>query len=164
MQRLLFLAIIFACSCSQFAHAADTVYKSVDASGHIVYSDNAPPQNKLEKRMTFEHMPSSPLPASVLRYQEEIRKALAEKPREASPQSTGPRLFTAAWCRYCRMAKAYLSQKGIAFQEIDIESPDGAQALARAGAGTGIPLLLWKGQKIQGYSEQGYDALMAQAQ
>ena len=46
-------------------------------------------------------------------------------------------------------------------KEYDIDTPDGKLAFAQANSGTGIPLLLWQGKKIQGFKKEGYDALFA---
>ncbi|MBS1189755.1 MAG: Glutaredoxin [Rhodocyclaceae bacterium] len=34
-------------------------------------------------------------------------------------------LYSASWCGYCRKAKAYLGERGIPYQEIDIDTPEG---------------------------------------
>ena len=71
-------------------------------------------------------------------------------------------LYSATWCGYCRKAKAYLAAKGVSYQEIDIDTPGGRAAFAQAGGGKGVPLLISKsGQRAQGFSPAGYDALLA---
>jgi len=71
-------------------------------------------------------------------------------------------LYSAAWCGYCKKARAYLADKGIAYREIDIDTPDGLAAFARAGGGgKGVPLLLAGGRRVQGFSLAAYDKLFA---
>jgi glutaredoxin 3 len=50
-------------------------------------------------------------------------------------------IYTTSWCPYCQSAKALLSKKGVAFEEIDVEAkPDQRQAMiARAGGRTSVP-------------------------
>lgn len=55
----------------------------------------------------------------------------------------------------------YLAQRGIAFREHDIDTPDGQLAFAQAGNASGIPLLLLGEQRVQGFSAAAYDALLA---
>jgi glutaredoxin len=70
-------------------------------------------------------------------------------------------LYSAAWCGFCKRAKAYLAGKGITYQDFDIDTKDGMTAFAQAGGGKGVPLLLARGQRVQGFSPAAYDALFA---
>jgi mycoredoxin len=36
------------------------------------------------------------------------------------------RMYTTTWCSDCRMAKMYLADRGISYEEIDIEQTPGA--------------------------------------
>lgn len=66
----------------------------------------------------------------------------------------------ATWCGYCKAAKAYLAQKGIAYRELDVDTPVGKAAFAQIG-GRGVPVLLTNGQRLSGFSAQSYDAVFA---
>lgn len=50
-------------------------------------------------------------------------------------------LYTTAWCPYCSAAKRLLKEKGVAFQEIDVERVQGARAtmVEKAGGRTSVP-------------------------
>lgn len=50
-------------------------------------------------------------------------------------------MYTTAWCPYCSAAKSLLKEKGVAFQEIDVEKSSGARAtmVQRAGGRTSVP-------------------------
>jgi mycoredoxin len=43
-------------------------------------------------------------------------------------------LYTTSWCPSCRMAKHYLSSKGLTFTEVDIERTPGAAEIVMAEA------------------------------
>ncbi|MBI4809200.1 MAG: glutaredoxin family protein [Nitrosomonadales bacterium] len=136
---------------------AETLYKSVGKDGKITYSDKPPAEDRIEKTIRSGSLPNTALPASTYSYVEQLRKK-----KVAAPARTGSVvLFTAPWCGYCKQAKAYLSARGIAFQEIDIDTRSGMAAFAEAGGGSGVPLLIAAGQSIQGFSASGYDALFA---
>lgn len=156
---LLLCAIAFA-----GAAPAQTVYKSVGPDGHVVYSDRAPTSGHLEKTMKFADLPSSALPATTASYMEEFRRThpAGEDAAAPSPSVNGVVLYSAAWCGYCRKAKAWLGAKGVAYQDVDIDTPSGMAAFAQAtGGGGGIPVLVAKGRKVKGFSAGAYDAIFA---
>jgi glutaredoxin len=110
--------------------------------------------------MKFENLPTSDLPASTASYVEQLRRLRAGA--SASLPTTGVVLYSASWCGYCRQAKAYLSSKAIAFQEIDIDTSSGMSNFAQAGgAGGGVPFLLAGGQSVRGFNAAAYDAFFA---
>jgi mycoredoxin len=39
------------------------------------------------------------------------------------------KMYTTSWCGDCRMAKMFLSERGIAYEEIDIETTPGAEEI-----------------------------------
>ncbi|HMH19669.1 MAG TPA: glutaredoxin family protein [Burkholderiales bacterium] len=157
MRKVIFIAFFAGFGMSQ----ADTVYKSVGPDGRTVYSQD-PPAGKAAKTLTFSNLPSTPMPESALRYRDELEKSMKKRLAEgARPRDfVLPTLFTAQWCGYCRQAKAYLAEKKVRYQEYDIDTADGMRAYVESGSGRGVPVLVWKGQKLQGFSRGAYDALV----
>ncbi len=137
---------------------ADMLYKSVGPDGTVTYSDKPLAGGQVEKTLEYTPGPSSPLPDYVLRYKEELEQQAKQRAAGAQPTDDTPQLFTASWCGFCRKAEAYLAGKGISYTEHDIETPDGMAALVRAGGGRGVPILAWRGKRVQGFSETSYDA------
>jgi glutaredoxin len=137
-----------------------TMYKSVTADGKIIYSDHPPSDGKVLKTITPDIVPSTALSVSAM---EQLRKLRALRPTAAAP-ANGIVLYSASWCGYCAKAKTYLAAKGIAYQEIDIDTPDGLASFAHAGGGKGVPLLLSGSQRIQGFSPAAYDQLFSSRQ
>lgn len=137
---------------------ADSMYKSVTADGRVVYSDRPPAEGKLVKAIQFEPGPSTPLPSI---YAEQLRRLRASAPAASAEPIRGVVLYSAAWCGYCKQAKAYLANKGIRYQEIDIDSEDGKLAFAKAGGGQGVPLLTAGGRRVVGFASVSYDQLFA---
>jgi len=150
---------------SAAAAGADTVYKSVGPDGRIIYSQEPPAGGKAAKTLNFSNLPSTPMPDSVLRYRDQLEKSMQKKLSETGkPREFAlPTLFTAQWCGYCRQAKAYLAEKMVRYQEYDIDTPDGMRAYVESGSGRGVPVLLWKGQNIRGFSRSAYDAVLGAA-
>lgn len=135
--------------------SAQAVYKSVGPDGRVVYSDQPPPGHRVVHSRTFDAGSGSALPASAT---EQLAKLKSLKP--AAPAGRDPVLYSAAWCGYCQKAKAYLAGKGIAYREIDIDTPDGLAAFAQAGGGRGVPLLVAGERRVQGFVPAAYDELL----
>jgi len=78
-------------------------------------------------------------------------------------------LYSTEWCGYCKKAKAYLSQREIAFTERDVEkSPDAARELkikatAAGIALGGVPVLDIRGTLVKGFNPSAIDAALAAA-
>ena len=127
---------------------AQSLYKSIGPGGKVIYSSHPPAGATVEKTLEFDTLPSSQV------------KPLASPSGSAVDLPAGDViLYAAPWCGYCRKAKAYLAEKGITYKEIDIDTDYGRNAFAQVGNGQGIPLLFAHGQRLQGYSEQAYNAL-----
>lgn len=46
------------------------------------------------------------------------------------------KMYTTSWCGDCRMAKMYLAEKGISYEEIDIEkTPEAAEIVMQVNEG-----------------------------
>lgn len=150
------------------ANMADaTVYKTVGPDGKVIYTDQPPADPKTAATLNINEQPSSPLPASVLKYQEQLAKSADKRLREPAAVranlSATPTLFSATWCGYCRKAKGYMASHKIAFQEIDIDTESGARAYFEAGGRSGVPMLIVDGRVTRGFSESSYNQVFAKA-
>ena len=142
--------------------AADTVYKVVGPDGEITYSDIPPADRARANTLEFRNLPSSPLPAHVLRFREQLEKSAEGRINAArATRASDAVLFTASWCGHCKRAKTHLAAAQIAYVEYDIESVDGMRAFINAGGSGGVPLLVAGDRRIQGYSAPAYDRLAA---
>lgn len=139
------------------AASAETLYKSVGPDGKVTYSDQ-PIAEGSEKPMKLSNSPASPVQESVVRYQRDLQKG-AETRLSATADGEA-QFFMAQWCGYCRQAKAYLNARKIAYREYDVDTPEGKNAFAQFGHG-GVPVLVWKGQRVQGFSQASYDTLFS---
>jgi glutaredoxin len=64
-------------------------------------------------------------------------------------------LYATDWCGYCKLTRRFLDQKGIPYNEFDIEKNAQARKAYEALGGRGIPLLDVNGTLIRGYSPEG---------
>ena len=69
-------------------------------------------------------------------------------------------MYAADWCGYCARARRLFDSKGVAYEEIDVDSVPGAQAQMRARTGrTSIPQIFINDEHIGGSDElQALDA------
>lgn len=160
MTRLSAFAVALAVITSASSVCAQKLYKSIGPDGKAVYSDRPPADGRVEKTMKFDNLPTSALPASAASYVEQLRRMQAGN--VAALPTAGIVLFSASWCGYCTKAKAYMSGKGIAYREVDIDTPDGMRSFAQSGgAGGGVPWLVAGGRNIRGYSPAAYDSFFS---
>jgi glutaredoxin 3 len=61
-------------------------------------------------------------------------------------------IYTQPWCPYCSRAISLLSDKGVAFREIDAQhgSAERAEAMRRSGGRTTMPQIFIDGRHIGG--------------
>jgi glutaredoxin len=151
------------CATLTFA-SSDKVYKSVDANGRVVYSQSPPAANAVgsasaAKVMEFNNLPASPLSAETLKFRADMEKNIATKAAAgfAPPAYAGAVLYSAKWCGYCKVAKAYLQKGGHAYQELDIDTPEGMRSFVQVLPKSGIPVLIKDGKRLNGFNQQAYD-------
>ena len=61
-------------------------------------------------------------------------------------------IYSAPWCRDCHIAKRWLAQNNIAFEEVNIdETPEAAQEIVRRTGKRAIPQFVVNGEWIQPY-------------
>jgi glutaredoxin 3 len=61
-------------------------------------------------------------------------------------------IYTTSWCPYCRTAKALLTKKGVAFEEIDVDGKAEIrlEMTRRAGGRTSVPQIFIGGKHVGG--------------
>ncbi|MGF1607729.1 MAG: glutaredoxin 3 [Rhodothalassiaceae bacterium] len=64
-------------------------------------------------------------------------------------------IYTRAWCGYCHRAKRLLTDKGVAFRElaVDTDAARRQEMVQRAGGRTSVPQIFIDGEHIGGCDE-----------
>ena len=157
------LITFFIFLCAATSVHAETLYKVIGTDGRVTYTDRPPADRTSITALKFTDAPVTRLPESVLKNQAEFAKGMQNQSAQTKKiDASGPTtLFIASWCGYCTQAKAYLRTKGIAFRELDIDTPAGGRAYFEAGGQRGVPLIMADGKRLSGFSTGAYDHFFA---
>lgn len=132
---------------------AQSIYRWTDAQGKVHYSSEPPAGAQARQVRARVNSYNAPV---------ELQTAPASAQPQAAP--AGPVvMYATSWCPYCAKARAYFSRKGIAFTEYDVEKSPTANAEFKRLGGRGVPLIHVGREKMSGFSEEGFDALLARA-
>jgi glutaredoxin len=125
---------------------ADQVYRWVDDTGKVHFSDRPPVGNS-----------ASDVEVRSYRGTPEISAVPAES---VAAQVT---LFTTSWCGYCKRARAYLNKVGIPFVEYDVERDAIGKRKYEKLNGRGVPVILVGDQRMNGFSAPSLEKLLRNA-
>lgn len=142
---------------------AAEVYKWIDKDGNVHFSD---------KQSAPRHAKPVQLSPSLNSYQSRALPASTPSPKVSAKQVNRSRqlpklrprqviLYSTVWCGFCKKAKAYFKQKGIAYTERDIEKSAQAKQEYQSLGGGGVPLILVGNKngtrKLSGFSVARFD-------
>ncbi len=64
------------------------------------------------------------------------------------------KIYTTPTCPYCKLAKSYMDEQGVAFEEIDVAADsDAAQEMVKASGQMGVPVIMVDDQVIVGWNK-----------
>lgn len=135
------------------ATAQADIYKWTDSNGKTHFSDAAPAEQKaqtitLDNINTFADVSISDAPAFQGFYQ-----------AESKPRVKNVVMFSTARCGYCKQARQYFNERGIAFTEKKIDSDPAAWEEYQQLNATGVPVILVGRKRMDGFSQGTFDQL-----
>lgn len=140
------IILIFIYSVLLASSAGAEVLKWIDDDGNVHYGDARQMRGRAEvvntKLSSYEHV--------------DITKT--------TRTSDDVTMYSTAWCGYCKKARQYFNQAGIAFTEYDIEKDQRARGAYDKLGGSGVPVILVGSAKMTGFSESRFDELYRQMQ
>ncbi|MBP7087869.1 MAG: glutaredoxin family protein [Candidatus Omnitrophica bacterium] len=72
------------------------------------------------------------------------------------------KVYSTPTCPYCKMAKEYLSSKGISYQNLDVSSDSAlAEEMVKVSGQMGVPVIVIDGNAIVGFDKSQIDELLA---
>lgn len=148
MSRILVFLIAFAAAAST---AAQTIYRWSDANGKVHYTSEPPASAKAS--VIRPRVSSYSAPAKV----EPVPGAPAAKAAQSVV------MYATSWCPWCAKARDFFARSGIAYVEHDIEKSASANAEFKRLGGRGVPLIVVGREKMSGFSEQGFEDMLARA-
>lgn len=116
------------------------MYKWTDEKGNVYYGDsnNKPKNVRSEKKVSERNTYTS---TSFERTNAVTDKVL---------------MYSAEWCGYCKKARKYFVANNIPFTEYDIEKDPIGKRRYRQIGGKGVPVIVYKDQRMNGFSETGF--------
>ncbi len=69
-------------------------------------------------------------------------------------------VYTSSTCPYCTMAKEYLNDKNVEFEERNVQTDSKARAELMAKGYTGVPVIDIDGEEIVGFDKARIDTLL----
>lgn len=131
------LAVVLAASTGLGTTAQAQIYRSVDAAGNIVYSD--------QPAAGADALTGTRAPASTQ------QPALPHALRQAQARYPVV-LYTSPQCTPCQSARQYLLQRGVPFTEKTIPDQANVRALQERTGSTELPLLSLGTKSLRGYA------------
>ena len=68
-------------------------------------------------------------------------------------------MYSTSWCGYCKRAREHFIKNKISFLEYDIEKDDRANRMHAILGGGGVPLIIYNGKMMRGFSESKFVSL-----
>ena len=150
LARLLLIVTAAVLALAAAGAGAQGVYRWTDAQGKVYYTDKPPPNAKSTE--VADRINSYAGPPTV-----------TERRGASAAETPGVVMYATSWCPYCKQARAYFQQQGIAYAEHDIERSAAANAEFKLLGGRGVPLILVGNQVMKGFSEKRFESLRAKS-
>jgi len=135
---------------------ANQIYQWTDKDG-VKHFSNTPPDIDIQETVkATKEIPITPdRPSAVKQKVEKSPDATITKKQPY--QNNRVELFSTSWCKYCKMARAFLIENSIPFQEYDIEKDKvAAERKKKLSGRSGVPFALINGKSIYGFSKGSY--------
>jgi glutaredoxin len=68
-------------------------------------------------------------------------------------------MYSTSWCGYCKKAREHFIKNRVTFIEYDIEKDDRANRMHDILGGGGVPMIIYNGKMMRGFSESKFISL-----
>jgi glutaredoxin len=135
--------------------AVADMYKWVDETGKVHYTDSPPPGKKAQKLDLKINSIAGPPVVSTFKG--------GTSSKDISAVAAKVKVYGATWCGYCKRAKAYLQARGTPFEDIDVERSAQGKSEFRSLGGRGVPVILVGDQRMDGYRQETLEGMLKHA-
>jgi glutaredoxin len=129
------------------ALAQAQMYRWIDESGKVHYSDQAPPSSA--RSVEKKSVPGNPSASPPLPYA--LQQAVRDFPVT---------LYTSETCEPCIQARELLNRRGVPYKDVNISDVDGLEKLTGA---TGVPVMTVGRETYKGFESGAYQAALDNA-
>jgi mycoredoxin len=91
-----------------------------------------------------------------------LRGELSPPPDFSALHPEGVVLYATDWCGYCKKTREFFNQNNIAYVEYDIEKSTEGKAQYDQLHGSGIPLIVIRGEVLRGFDPNAMKNLLQQ--
>jgi glutaredoxin-like YruB-family protein len=72
------------------------------------------------------------------------------------------KVYSTPTCPYCKMAKEYLSSKGVSYKDIDVSRDESAaEEMVKVSGQMGVPVVVIDGEAVVGFDRSRIDSLLS---
>ena len=96
----------------------------------------------------------------VYQYWGDFKAAIRPPPDFSAQHTEGVILYATDWCGYCKKTREFFKTNNIAYVEYDIEKSAEGRSQYDQLHGSGIPLVMIRGEVLRGYDPQSMKDLL----
>jgi len=75
------------------------------------------------------------------------------------------KVYSTPTCPFCKMAKTYLKQKGISYEDLDVSTDASARdEMIQESGQMGVPVIDFDGELVIGFDKEKLDSLIGRSQ
>lgn len=145
MRRLLLCLLLQASVFGAGTVNGAQVYRWVDQDGTIHFSDK-PPSEQGTRDLQIKSY--------------EGIANISVVPGQAAKNGSIVTILSTTWCGVCKKAKRYLSKKGVAFREQDVERSEAGKREYKRLNGKGVPIILVGDERMDGFNPSKLEAML----
>lgn len=129
------------------------IYKWVDQSGQVRFSDKKPPQGQPAETVKLK-INTVKVP-KLYTHSSDDYAAVTDDIKSNKKVI----MYGASWCGVCKLAKKYFNSQGIAYKEYDVETSAKGRRDFKRLRGRGVPIIFVGKKRMDGFDRSHFEQL-----